>query len=63
MFTKEINYFSNNTYYTFKGLFRLLKRVDNINYWKKCNISNNGKISIKETDIEKYIINEENLSN
>lgn len=63
LFTKEINYFSNNTYYTFKGLFRLLKRVDNINYWKKCNISNNGKISIKETDIEKYITDEENLSN
>ena len=63
LFTKEINYFNNNTYYTFKGLFRLLKRVENINYWKKCNISNNGKVSIKESDIEKYIIDEENLNN
>lgn len=63
LFTKEINYFSNNTYYTFKGLFRLKKREDNINHWEKCNISKNGKISIKKTDIEKYITNEEKLSN
>ena len=62
LFTKEINFFSNNTYYTFRGLFRLLKRVDNINYWKKCKISNDGKISIKEEDIKSYIIDEENIN-
>ena len=39
------------------GKYRLVKKD------KKCNISNNGKISIKETDIEKYITDEENLSN
>lgn len=62
LFTKEINFFSNNTYYTFRGLFKLLKRVDNINYWKKCKISNDGKISIKEEDIKSYIIDEENIN-
>ena len=62
LFTKEINFFSNNTYYTFRGLFRLLKRVDNINYWKKCKISNDGKISIKEENIKSYIIDEESIN-
>ena len=57
LFTKEINCFRNNSYYTFRGLFRLLERVNNINYWEKCKISKDGKISIKEEDIKSYIIN------
>jgi len=54
LFTKENDYF-NNTYYTFRGLFKFIKRVNDIKYWKKCNISENGKISIKKEDVEKYI--------
>lgn len=62
LFTKENDYF-NNTYYTFRGLFRFLKRVNDIKYWKKCNVCEDGKISIKKEDIEKYIKIEEDLSN
>ncbi|MBQ8892274.1 MAG: hypothetical protein IJ068_05405 [Bacilli bacterium] len=62
LFTKENDCF-NNTYYTFRGLFRFLKRVNNIKYWKKCRIGEHGKISIKKEDIEKYIKIEEDLGN
>lgn len=61
LFTKENDYFD-NTYYTFRGLFKFLKRVNDIKYWKKCRVSENGKISIKKEDIEKYIKIEEDLS-
>lgn len=54
LFTKESDYF-NDTYYTFRGLFKFIKRIDDIKYWKKCKVSDNGKISIKKEDIEKYI--------
>ena len=63
LFAKEINYFNNNSYYTFRGLFKLLEKDDNKKKWKKCNVSNDGKISIKKEDIESYIINEENKNN
>ena len=62
LFTKEIDYF-NDTYYTFRGLFKFLKRVNDMKYWKKCKVSENGKISIKKDDVEKYIKIEEDLSN
>ena len=62
LFTKESDCF-NNTYYTFRGLFKFLKRVNDIKYWKKCKISENGIISIKKEDVEKYIKIEEDLSN
>ena len=62
LFTKENDYF-NDTYYTFRGLFKFLKRVNDIKYWKKCKVSENGKVSIKKQDVEKYIKTEEDLSN
>ena len=62
LFTKENDYF-NDTYYTFRGLFKFLKRVNDIKYWKKCKVSENGKVSIKKQDVEKYIKIEEDLSN
>ena len=63
LFAKEINYFNNNSYYTFRGLFKLLEKDDNKKKWEKCNVSNDGKISIKKEDVESYIINEENKNN
>lgn len=62
LFTKEKDYF-NDTYYTFRGLFKFLRRDGEKKYWKKCKVSNNGKISIKKENIEKYIKIQEELDN
>ena len=39
-----------------------ISHIEYIKYWKKCRVSENGKISIKKEDIEKYIKIEEDLS-